>query len=307
MASEKWKLQAAERVMRRLRMESKAAENMIKPPLTSSDVVETSDYVFSPITPENRIGDSGQLLLAKKKDDRKRQYLVKHAYTDCAVNEFVYTKLAQAMDIKMPDAVLFRLSEGEKRRYFQTEYILGTKYLNIIKRLADYNIIRNEAINWHDFLCYQALYDMFLEDDSFEVMLATDGFIYRVDTSSSFHIVDNHLSQAGVNIELNGYNPAESVKNRMLSYCHNYNEDKEINIFTASLEGLTKKYGSECVQPYLDPFSRIQEIPDDYIDSFLNTLCYFYPDFIGDYFKLLIAAIQRASSSFLNTITIGGS
>ena len=49
---------------------------------------------------------------------------------------------------------------------------------------------------------------------------------------------------------------------------------------------------------FLDPFARIQEISDDYIDDFLNTLCYFYPDFIGDYFKRYISALQKQCAEY---------
>ncbi len=38
------------------------------------------------------------------------------------------------------------------------------------------------------------------------------------------------------------------------------------------------------IKPFLEPFSRIQEIRNDYIEDFLNTLCYFYPDYIGEFF-----------------------
>ena len=71
-------------------------------------------------------GDSGPLLLAKRKQNRAEQYLVKHAYTDCACNEFVYTKLAQAMGYSMPDVLLLRLSPQEKRPYFDTEYLIAS-------------------------------------------------------------------------------------------------------------------------------------------------------------------------------------
>ena len=110
----------ANSMMRTLRMKDKALENSKKPPLCSPAVRCTGDFVFSKICPQDCIGDSGQLLLAKEKTHR---YLVKHEYTDSAANEFVYTKLARAMGFKMPNAVLFRLSDGEKRRYFKTEYI----------------------------------------------------------------------------------------------------------------------------------------------------------------------------------------
>ena len=78
--------------MMQLRMESKEKENQGKPPITSPDVVQTADFVFSRIPHQE--GDSGRLLLAKQKADRNNRYLVKHAYTDCACNEFIYTKLA---------------------------------------------------------------------------------------------------------------------------------------------------------------------------------------------------------------------
>jgi hypothetical protein len=297
MASEKWVNQTASRVMRQLRMDNKKRENLHKPPIKSSDVKETSAYVFTLIKPGNRIGDSGQLLLAKYKGDRKQQYLIKHAYCDCAANEFVYTKLAQAMDIKMPDAALFRLSEGEKRRYFETEYIFGTMYLSIKDESPSYDTIRREATNWYDYFRYLALFDMFLEADSFEVLLANDGFIYRIDTSDAFIINDYFLSQAGINVEANGINPMEFVKKKMLSF--DYYDHKKVSNFDDSFEKLKNKYGDDCVQPYFEAFSRIQNISNEYIDSFLNTLCYFYPDFIGDYFKLFIAAVQRISSEFL--------
>ena len=283
---------------RRLREENKAVENMAKPPLSSPDVKETSDYVFSPIMPRNRIGDSGRLLLAKLKIDRKRQYLIKHAYCDCAVNEFVYTKLAQAMDIRMPDAFLFRISEGEKRKYFVTEYILGTEYLNVKDASPAYDTIRNEALNWQDYFRYKALYGLFLESDSFEILLATDGHIYRVDTSSSFNIEDQILSGAGVNVEMNGIVLMEAAKKRYFSF--DYARHQQASDFSASLDSLVARCGEECVQPYLEPFNRIQEIPSDYIEGFLDTLCYFYPDFIGDYFKMFIAAAQKAASEFLD-------
>lgn len=134
-----------EKVIMRLRMESKAEENRKKPPLSSPDVVETRDFVFVPFDPLNRVGDSGTLLLAKRKANRKEQYVVKHAFTDCACNEFVYTKLAQAMGYCMPDAILLQLSPQEKRPYFKTEYIIGERYLNVLDPAPSYERIRECA------------------------------------------------------------------------------------------------------------------------------------------------------------------
>jgi hypothetical protein len=299
MESEKWKASIIERAMRRERIADKAIENSPKPLLSSPDVVQTVDFVFSSIKPLNRIGDSGPLLLAKWKPDRSRRYLVKHAYTDCAANEFVYTKLVQAMGTKMPDVVLFQLSEGEKRNYFKTEYIIGLKYLDLEIEAPSYQQIRERAINWDDYFRFRAIYEMFCEGDSFETPLAKDGYIYRVDTTDAFILHDAQLACAGININIDGQNAKTNIKQYALSFP--YHTCWEYRNFDKQLQSYIERYGNECVDPYLEPFSRIQEIPCDYIDDFLNTLCYFYPDFIGDYFKLFIAALQKKSNEYLKT------
>lgn len=297
MASIEWKLQRANSIMRKLRMEDKERENKDKPPLSSPDVMMTGDYVFKPITPLDRIGDSGQLLLAKKKSDRSQRYLIKHEYTDCAANEFVYTKLAQAMGFKMPDAVLFKLSEGEKRRYFKTEYILGTTFLNLVIEFPSYEQIREQAINWQDFFHFQAMYTMCVEGDSFEVPIASDGYLYRVDTTDSFILSDLMLRQAGINKMIGDLVPKENIKRHIEQY--DFEKCWQYNNFDKQLQWLLQQYGEDCRKPYMETFSLIQEIGPDYIDGFLNTLCYFYPDFIGDYFKRFITALQMQSAAFL--------
>lgn len=59
-----------------------------------------------------------------------------------------------------------------------------------------------------------------------------------------------------------------------------------------------EKY-KDCIPYFLEPFSRIQEIRNDHIDNFLNTLCYFYPDFIGEYLKRYIFALQAQCADYL--------
>ena len=300
MNADKWKAGIIENAMRRDRMADKALENRSKSPLSSSDVVQSADFVFSPIKPLDRVGDSGPLLLAKLKADRSQRYLVKHAYTDCAANEFVYTKLAQAMGTKMPDAVLFQISEGEKRKYFKTEYIIGLKYLDLAIENPSYQQIREQALNWQDYFRFRAMYDMLQESDSFETPLAADGLIYRVDTTDAFPLSDCLLSRAGLNIEMeNGINVKETVRQYILHL--EYDQLWKNQDFDRTLRRLVELHGEEGIPYFLESFALIQEIKNDDIDDFLNTLCYFYPDFIGDYFKLFIAALQRKSYEYLKS------
>lgn len=292
-----WNKKAIENTLRQIRLADKALENSVKPVLSSFDVVQTADFTFSPLCTSVGPGDSGNLLLAKRKADRREQYLVKHAYTDCACNEFVYTKLAQSMGYHMPNAVLFQLSPSENRRCFQTEYIIGTRYLNLVNPFPSFQKIREQAHNWREYFSFAALYVITNEMDGLETPLADDGYIYRVDTTDAFPISNYQLDFAGVNQELNGVNFKQAIRSQLIS--SNFDQ----MLCTRSCDEWLKKCmelgGSEGRAAFLEPFARIQEIRIEYIDDFLNTLCYFYPDYIGEYFKLYFSAIRQQTAAYL--------
>ena len=204
-----------EKYQMRLRMESKAEENRAKPPLQSPDVAETAEFLFSRSLPHR--GDSGPLLLAKRKQNRAEQYLVKHAYTDCACNEFVYTKLAQAMGYSMPDVLLLRLSPQEKRPYFATEYLIAQRYLAVSDPDPSYAKIWEQAENWSQYFSFQALYGITGEGDGLEILLAEDRKIYRVDTTGAFPVGNYYLDVAGITQEIGGARPSDRIQDRLLS------------------------------------------------------------------------------------------
>ena len=112
------------------RVANKAYENQNKKPLVSTDVLNADDFTFEPF--KQKHGDSGDLLIAVCKNDESEKYIVKHAFCDCAANEYVYSKMAQAMDFKTPEVKLFRLTDPLDDTLFKTEYVVGIKYLNII-------------------------------------------------------------------------------------------------------------------------------------------------------------------------------
>lgn len=196
----------------------------------------------------------------------------------------------------MPDVVLFQLSANEKRRYFKTEYIIGLQYLDLEIESPTYAELREKALNWEEFFAFLGMYAMFREADSFETPLAKNGKIYRIDTTDAFPISMWQLNDAGINIDMEGKNPHLMRKQQLLSsdfsnvlsqfVCDHYYVD-------------SCKKDKAGGQHFLEPFARIQEIHDDYIDSFLNTLCYFYPDFISDYFKRYISALQQQCAAYL--------
>lgn len=194
------------------------------------------------------------------------------------------------MGYHIPKARLFQLSKDEKRKYFKTEYIIGNQYMELVIEFPTYAEIREKAENWCEYFSFTGMYAMFSESDSFETPLAKDGLIYRIDTTDAFPIGTLQLDCAGVNLMLEGKNFNDLCKEDLLhrdlsqvlsrSWCDIY------------LDTSLKKDKSSAAY-FLEPFSRIQEIRNDYIDAFLDTLCYFYPDFIGDFFKRYLRALQQ--------------
>lgn len=285
-----------DKFMMQLRMESKQRENQGKPPIASPDVVQTVDFTFSPFHPFEETGDSGALLLAKRKLNRQDRYVIKHAYTDCACNEFVYAKLAQAMGYTMPKTLLFQLTPDETRKYFKTEYIVGSEHLELAIESPTYTEIREQAVNWQEFFSFLGMYAMFFESDSFETPLAQDGKIYRIDTTDAFPLSAWQLNDAGINVEIKGTNPYLIRKQQLLSW--DFSKALPCSWCDSYFASCQKK-DVEGPKHFLEPFSRIQTIRNDYIDSFLNTLCYFYPDFVGDYFKRYISVLQTQCREYL--------
>ena len=273
------------------RVENKAVENSTKKALNSPDVLDVSDFIFEPFEQERGEGDSGNLLLATHKDDASRKYIVKHAFCDCAANEFVYSKIAGALGLKMPDIKLFRLSDPLDDMIFKTEYIIGIEYLNIVDQRPNAETLR-KAKNADDYYKFHTLYKLFFESDSFEVVLADDGYIYRIDTGASFLIENSAMLTAGFDKIPDEYR----IYARVLTNKWTWDSiDKEMKF-------LTELCGEDKISLLLEPLYEIQKIYKPYISKFLDTLCYFYPDCIGDYYSFFFSTLKKRVKSFTAAI-----
>ena len=137
------------------------------------------------------------------------------------------------------------------------------------------------------------------EGDGVEILLADDKKIYRVDTTDAFPISNRFLDFAGVNFEADGTNLNAETKKSLLSL--NFNETMSKSNCDFCLKQCLEK-DSDCSRRFLEPFERIQQIPQEHIDGFLDTLCYFYPDYIGDFFKRYISGLQKQCMEYLKDI-----
>ena len=93
-------------------------------------------------------------------------------------------------------------------------------------------------------------------------------------------------------------NVKENIKRQIFGLLDN---DRS-NLFLNTYEKICGRYGEAATQYYLEPFQNIQELTDEYVDDFLNTLCYFYADMIGDYYKEYIKRCQKRCRDFLKSI-----
>lgn len=176
-----------------------------------------------------------------------------------------------------------------------------TDFLNLTLLDPTFQQIREQAYNRKDYFHFLAMYSMCVEYDSFEILIADDHYLYRVDTTTFFLLSNAMLDQAGINEQIGDYIPKAVLQKHVEHIA--YERSWQDHVFHKQLEKLIQIHGEDCRQPYLETFSLIQGIPADYIDNFLNTLCYFYPDFIGDYFKRFITALQKESAVFLKEET----
>ena len=129
-------------------------------------------------------GDSGHMYLATRKKDGKK-YVVKHWYSDCACNEFVYFSVAKALGLRTLDFYLFE-NDVTKKTFF-SGYAIAIEYIDA-DDLAGFSKQKDRIRNWQDFFSHKALFAAFSEEDSFEFLLNCEDLLYRIDTSASFSI-----------------------------------------------------------------------------------------------------------------------
>ena len=272
----------------------KEMENHSKKLAFSPDFLTTGDYSFSAICPKQYEGDSGSLLLAQPKNQTAAALLIKHARLHAAANEFVYSKLAEAMGYAVPKASLFHVMPDD-RAIFTTDFVVGAPYLIHAQSNPTFAQIREHADNWQDYFRLRALFRMFLDTDGYEFLLSNSGHLYRVDTADSFFINEAQVLAAADIPFFHGMTCRHFIDHRLLADLRAFWNHSSFD------EELLKcaRWDNTAIKFYLEPFEQIQSISQTYIDSFLQILCYIYPDLLGDYYKKLILTLQSVSREYL--------
>lgn len=125
--------------------------------------------------------------------------------------------------------------------------------------------------------------------DKLEVYLADDGQIYRIDTTDVFPLHYRHYDDSGAAMAYyfhqrdNAVSPYLNIS--LFPVFRTEQCDRELEeIEQLHPEGRTY---------YLEPFAKVQEVSSEYIDNFLNVLCYIYPDCVGDFFTQYLKVLKQ--------------
>ena len=293
-----------ERALVNDRLNNRFLKNKSKPNLVSDDVLQLKNYEFKK-APISRIGDSGKLLLAINKNNQSEKYIVKHEYIDCACNEFMYSKLGQLLGCKFADVKFFNTLTPPLNSMFTTEDVVGIEYLELESENVKFNIIKDKCKNVEDYFRYLAISKLFFDDDSYEIVMDKNNYIYKIDNSSTFCISNYTLESIYIdfNKEINGINIniEEFTKkqfNRQLEY---YKSQNYIN-YEDSLLYVKTNYGMEYEKYFLEPFFALYHLDLNKMNPIINTLCYFYPNYVGDYYKKYIKITQDKVKDFLEKV-----
>ncbi len=126
-------------------------KNDRKPPLVSDGLLSAKQFSFAPICPDDRIGDSGNSLLAQSEKGPARQLFVKHTRLHAAANAYIYAKLAQAF--------FFFLSQ-DNRQLFATDFPVDSVYFTHAQTCPTFERIQEQAMNWQEYFRLRVLHDI---------------------------------------------------------------------------------------------------------------------------------------------------
>lgn len=268
---------------------------MLKPKSAHDSIKETKDYNIVPFRQKRGDGDSGPLLVATKKNDTSECFIMKFFRAECAINEFIYSCIAQALNISTPEIVLFKLTETPNPYgILPTDYIMGSRKIDIGISCPTIEQILSTS-NGQDYFRFVALREIFDEYDSFETPITTNNVVFRIDTSASFGNTPMGMHEI---ITMTRLPQCFGFAKGLLDSI-DYDRPWEKRNFLSGKIRCEEEGHMEGVSVYLDTFARFIELPQVYIDSIIHTLSAIYPDIICTHYQRYIAGIQKQTELFL--------
>lgn len=275
----------------------KEEENKNKNFPISDDILYISDFTLEKF---DKLGDSGNLYLAINKYNSNEKYILKHECYHCACNEYIYSKIGNKMGVKIAPVKLFVLDD--KKSKFKSDFVCGIKYLENCEHVNfDYIMKNKNSINnWQDYFRMRCLESLFEEGDGIEVVKYKNE-IYRLDTTASFILSDFYIYPLAYDYDNNGINIREFANKNILRIAKR-NPELRIDNWKYNIEFFSEKLGKEYLNYYLETFNLLEKITEEDIDEWTNILTLFYPNIIGEYFKIYFNNLKLDVKQFLSEV-----
>lgn len=272
----------------------KGEENKNRPKIKSDDILFISDFILEPFLNN---GDSGQLFLATHKRNPEEKYIIKHAYYDCACNEYMYSKMGNQMGIQIIPVKLFIIDEQSEK--FKCDFVCGIKYLEGCKPIhfAEIEMQKEYLQNWKDYfkmLCLEALFE---ESDGIEIVTYNNK-LYRLDTTASFTISDFDIHPLAYPYHLQDIDISQFAHMNILQKAER-NTKYRLASWKQGVDSFIKKYGEQYLEYYLEPFHLFTHITKKQIEEWIQILTFIYPNVIGEYFKNYFHNLKLDVEEFL--------
>ncbi|MCM1052986.1 MAG: hypothetical protein NC483_03330 [Ruminococcus sp.] len=275
----------------------KKIENKNRKQPISEDILYTSDFLFEEFV---NSGDSGSLLLATNKTNSDDQYIIKHEYYDCACNEYMYSKVGNSMGIKIAPVKLFVVDDNEE--LFKSDFVCGIKYLSECEHINFDYVKKHQTYikNLQDYFKMHCLESLFDESDGIEIVKYKDE-LYRLDTTAAFGLSIYYIYPLAYDYNKNGIDIQEFARKNLLKLATK-KDSYRFNSWKHNLDLNIKKFGKDYLKYYKETFNLLKNVSEEDISRWTNILSWFYPNIIGEYYKLYFKNLKLDVDEFLKRI-----
>lgn len=248
--------------------------------------VKSNDYTYRPFEHQ---GFSGSLLLATPAQKEMPQLLVKHEMPCSACCEFVYSRLAQELQLPVAESFLVKVNGKDEAR-FKTPYVVGITYLEGLQKFSLEDVQQSPQLT-HEYAGHYALAVMFGQADLVQMSRTPSGHIVCLDFTDCFRLGD--LRNVSIFQEADLF--LEDYLVRILSAFKRDAFSLWINAGKSVVEKhLAEGHPSiEAVNSYQDTLKRFCAIPEQRIAQIVEPLDEIYPVQISIYFEEYAKILKR--------------
>ena len=255
-------------------------------------ILNTCDYNFSK---HSNHGFSGQILLATPKKDSLPKLLIKSDNPCSACNEFMYSRLAELLDIIIPKAYLLNVAAPDKH-LFGSPYVVGIEYMDGMHSFT-LDEMRSSELLRKEYAEQYALAALFDQDDLVQLTMRADGHITGYDFTETFWLSDMGLSL----FRLPDDQLSDILHSRLLAM-----HRRGLSFISAGASVVRKHFGGDEYAPipqeYLSPLVKLIQLTDSQIAEVTAALDEIYPVSISVYFEEYIKLLKHKVSAFLDSI-----